>query len=190
MALKRSVVTAMLAVAPSLAAAQLNGLGEPGDIVDDAVDEMDGVIDDVGGVDEEPSDEDGDSGNAGGSNVDGGPSGGGNGGVGNGGGGNAEGGAGAGFPLLDPRTTETIGPGTPQVCFYALPNFEGESLCLHAGNGLMPLLGDWASRISSIQVIGQALALVCDSTNLMGTCQIVTESMPIVSTPIFSIQVL
>jgi hypothetical protein len=179
-----------LALVPSVAVAQLGGLSEPGEVIDDFVNELNGIVDGDEGASEEAPDDRSEASNAGGANGDGGLSGGANGDRGNIGGGVADGGPGGGLPLLDPRTTDAIGPGMAHVCFYALPNFEGESLCLHAGNGLMPLLGDWADRISSIEVIGQALALVCDGTNLTGICQIVTESMPTVFTKILSLQVL
>jgi hypothetical protein len=194
MAFKLGVAVVAIAVVPSMAAAQVSGLSEPGDLVGEVVvDELDEVAGDVGDIVEDASDESG-------GNASGGDSGGsnGSGGVGNSGGGGGDnnvgvgggGGGGVNVPLLDPRVTGAIVPATSQVCFYALPNFGGESLCLHAGDGFLPLLGEWADRIGSIQLIGQIAALVCDNENFTGICLLVTENMPVVSTRIFSIQVL
>jgi hypothetical protein len=216
-AVKLGVAAAAFALVPSVASAQLGDLGGLGDVVDDIVDEVNDIID--GGEDgvEETTDgevdvdadvgldetnvciglgNDCDEGGGvnigiGGGGLGGGDGGGGgNGGGGGGGGGNGGGGGGGGGPLLDPRATGAIGPGTPQVCFYTLPNFGGQSFCLYAGNGFLPLLGEWADRIASIQVIGQATALICDNANLTGSCLVIRESMSTVGTRVFSIQLL
>jgi hypothetical protein len=182
-------------------------LDEVIDEVDEVVDEVEGVVEDItdsyADVDVDLSGEDGleadvcvGLGNdcdedGGGIGVNIGISGGGGGGSPGGGSpGGGGGGGGGGGLLLDPRFTGAIGPGTPQVCFYTLPNFGGQSFCLYAGNGFLPLLGEWADRIASIQVIGQVSALICDNANLTGSCLVIRESIPIVASRVFSIQLL
>jgi hypothetical protein len=126
----------------------------------------------------------GGSGGGGGGGGSGGGSGGG------GGGGSGGGGGGGGGPLFDPLAVGAIGPGAPQVCFYALPNYGGQSFCLYAGSGFLPMLGIWADRIASIQVIGRISVMICDNVNLTGSCLVVVQDTPRIVTSVFSIQLL
>ena len=70
-------------------------------------------------------------------------------------------------------------PGRPdrrdRVCFYEHFNYEGDRFCVRPGDRLRSL-GDWNDRISSIRVIGDAEAQVCEHNNFRGRCIVVDES--------------
>lgn len=71
-------------------------------------------------------------------------------------------------------------PGRPgssdRVCFYDEPNFRGASLCARPGERLTSL-GGWNDRIESINVRGDAEALVCEDRNFRGRCVVVSRDI-------------
>lgn len=68
-------------------------------------------------------------------------------------------------------------PGTSdQVCFYESPNFRGASFCARPGESRASL-GSWNDRIASIDVRGDAQALVCEDSNYRGRCVVVSRDI-------------
>ena len=72
-------------------------------------------------------------------------------------------------------------PGFPspwdRVCFYEHENFRGRSFCARPGEQNAHLSSSWRRTISSIQISGNAKAVVCDHTNFNGWCATVTSSV-------------
>jgi uncharacterized protein YraI len=69
-----------------------------------------------------------------------------------------------------------IRPGTrDRVCFFERSNFRGDSFCARPGERLARL-GRWDEEISSIQIFGDAQALVCERTNFNGRCIVISRS--------------
>lgn len=73
-----------------------------------------------------------------------------------------------------------IRPGRPgsrdRVCFYERTGFRGDSFCARPGERLARL-GRWDDEISSIEVRGDAQALVCERTNFNGRCIVISRSV-------------
>lgn len=75
-----------------------------------------------------------------------------------------------------------VRPGRPggqrdRVCFYERTQFRGDSFCARPGERLARL-GQWDDSIRSIEVRGDAQALVCERTNFNGRCIVVSRSVP------------
>lgn len=75
-----------------------------------------------------------------------------------------------------------IRPGRPggnrdRVCFYENTNFRGDSFCARPGERLARL-GRWDDSIRSIEVRGDAQALVCERANFNGRCIVISRSVP------------
>jgi hypothetical protein len=75
-----------------------------------------------------------------------------------------------------------IRPGRPggsrdRVCFYERTQFRGDSFCARPGERLARL-GEWNDSIRSIEVRGDAQALVCERTNFNGRCIVISRSVP------------
>jgi hypothetical protein len=73
-----------------------------------------------------------------------------------------------------------IRPGRPigqrdRVCFYERSNYRGDSFCARPGERLARL-GTWDEEISSIQIFGDAQALICERTNFNGRCIVISRS--------------
>ena len=64
-----------------------------------------------------------------------------------------------------------------RVCFYDRTNFRGDSFCARPGERLARL-GRWDDSIQSIEVRGNAEALVCERANFRGRCIPITRSVP------------
>ena len=74
-----------------------------------------------------------------------------------------------------------IRPGRPggsrdRVCFYENTNFRGDSFCARPGERLARL-GRWDDTIRSIEVRGDAQALVCERANFNGRCIVISRSV-------------
>ncbi|WP_055045343.1 peptidase inhibitor family I36 protein [Devosia sp. A16] len=74
-----------------------------------------------------------------------------------------------------------IRPGRPggnrdRVCFYEDTNFRGDSFCARPGERLARL-GRWDDTIRSIEVRGDAQALVCERANFNGRCIVISRSV-------------
>jgi len=69
-------------------------------------------------------------------------------------------------------------PGGPRdrVCFYERTGFRGDSFCARPGERLARL-GTWDDSIRSIEVRGDAQALVCERTNFNGRCIVISRSV-------------
>ena len=63
-----------------------------------------------------------------------------------------------------------------RVCFYRHVNYGGDRFCLRPGQNRRSL-GDWNDEISSIRVIGNAVAQVCEHNNYQGRCVIIDRSV-------------
>lgn len=75
-----------------------------------------------------------------------------------------------------------IRPGRPggqrdRVCFYERTQFRGDSFCARPGERLARL-GEWDDSIRSIEVRGDAQALVCERANFNGRCIVISRSVP------------
>ncbi len=70
-------------------------------------------------------------------------------------------------------------PGGPRdrVCFYERTGFRGDSFCARPGERLARL-GTWDDNIASIEIRGDAQALVCERANFNGRCIVVSRSIP------------
>jgi uncharacterized protein YraI len=73
-----------------------------------------------------------------------------------------------------------VRPGRPggtrdRVCFFEDRNFRGDSFCVRPGERIASL-GRWDREISSIQVQGDAQALICERTNFNGRCIVISRS--------------
>jgi hypothetical protein len=70
-------------------------------------------------------------------------------------------------------------PGGPRdrVCFYERTGFRGDSFCARPGERLARL-GTWDDNIASIEVRGDAQALVCERANFNGRCIVISRSVP------------
>lgn len=73
------------------------------------------------------------------------------------------------------------GPGGPggdrdRVCFFENNNFRGDSFCARPGEQLARL-GRWDDKISSIEIRGNAEALVCERASFKGRCIVVSRSV-------------
>ena len=80
-----------------------------------------------------------------------------------------------GDPGFDRRTP--FRPGIrDRVCFYEHVNYGGASFCARPGERISSL-GSWNDRISSIRVLGNAEALVCEHNNFRGRCVVVDRSL-------------
>ena len=78
---------------------------------------------------------------------------------------------------FDIRPDRPSRPGTAdRVCFYESPNFRGASFCARPGERLSSL-GSWDDRIGSIDVRGEAQALVCEDRNFRGRCVVVSRDI-------------
>lgn len=74
-----------------------------------------------------------------------------------------------------------IRPGRPggnrdRVCFYERTNLRGDSFCSRPGERLARL-GRWDDAISSIEVRGDAQALVCERPNFNGRCIVISRTV-------------
>lgn len=74
-----------------------------------------------------------------------------------------------------------IRPGRPggnrdRVCFYEDTNFRGDSFCASPGERLARL-GRWDDTIRSIEVRGDAEAMVCERANFNGRCIVISRSV-------------
>lgn len=74
-----------------------------------------------------------------------------------------------------------VRPGRPggtrdRVCFYERTGFRGDSFCARPGERLARL-GEWDDNIASIEVRGDAQALVCERTNFNGRCIVISRSV-------------
>lgn len=74
-----------------------------------------------------------------------------------------------------------IRPGRPggnrdRVCFYEDTNFRGDSFCARPGERLARL-GRWDDTIRSIEVRGDAEAMVCERANFNGRCIVISRSV-------------
>lgn len=71
-------------------------------------------------------------------------------------------------------------PGRPgsydRVCFFDGRNFTGASFCARPGERISSL-GSWNDRIESIDVRGDADALVCENVNFRGRCVVVSRDI-------------
>lgn len=65
---------------------------------------------------------------------------------------------------------------TDRVCFYDGTNFSGSSFCVKPGERISSL-GSWNDRIESIDVRGDAEALVCQDNNFRGRCVVVSRDI-------------
>jgi hypothetical protein len=63
-----------------------------------------------------------------------------------------------------------------RVCFYEHVNYGGASFCARPGERISSL-GSWNDRISSIRVLGDAEALVCEHNNFRGRCVVIDRSV-------------
>lgn len=63
-----------------------------------------------------------------------------------------------------------------QVCFYEHVNYGGDRFCLRPGQSRRTL-GAWNDEISSIRVLGDAEALVCQNNNYQGRCAVIDRSV-------------
>ena len=63
-----------------------------------------------------------------------------------------------------------------RVCFYENANFGGDGFCLRPGQN-MRTLGDWNDQITSIDVQGGAVALVCVDARFRGRCVTVSRDI-------------
>lgn len=71
-----------------------------------------------------------------------------------------------------------VRPGTrDRVCFYERTQFRGDSFCARPGERLARL-GRWDDSIRSIQIRGDAQALVCERANFNGRCIVISRSVP------------
>ena len=71
-----------------------------------------------------------------------------------------------------------IRPGTrDRVCFFERTQFRGDSFCARPGERLARL-GRWDDSIRSIQIRGDAQALVCERANFNGRCIVISRSVP------------
>ncbi len=75
-----------------------------------------------------------------------------------------------------------VRPGRPggqrdRVCFYERTQFRGDSFCARPGERLARL-GRWDDSIKSIEIRGDAQALVCERTNFNGRCIVISRSVP------------
>ncbi len=68
-----------------------------------------------------------------------------------------------------------------RVCFFERSYFRGDSFCVRPGERL-PRLGEWNNQISSIDVRGNARALVCDNNNFGGRCVVVSRDLSTLGT--------
>jgi len=76
---------------------------------------------------------------------------------------------------FDIRPTRPGRPGPrDSVCFFERSNFRGDSFCARPGERIASL-GDWDREISSIQIRGNAEALVCERTNFNGRCIVISR---------------
>ncbi|MCP4688633.1 MAG: hypothetical protein GY859_11325 [Desulfobacterales bacterium] len=72
------------------------------------------------------------------------------------------------------------------VCFYTLPNFQGQSYCATPGINtpdatrivLNGWVQNWENRIQSIQLIGNAKVTVWNGRNYTGTMLTLTQGQP------------
>jgi len=64
-----------------------------------------------------------------------------------------------------------------RVCFYEHENFRGRSFCARPGEQNARLSSSWRRTISSIQISGNAKAVVCDNANFNGWCATVTSDV-------------
>jgi len=74
-----------------------------------------------------------------------------------------------------------VRPGRPggnrdRICFYENSNFRGDSFCARPGERLARL-GRWDDSIRSIEVRGDAQALVCERANFNGRCIVISRSV-------------
>lgn len=74
-----------------------------------------------------------------------------------------------------------IRPGRPggtrdRVCFYERTNLRGDSFCARPGERLARL-GRWDDTISSIEVRGDAQALICERPNFNGRCIVISRTV-------------
>jgi len=65
-----------------------------------------------------------------------------------------------------------------QVCFYEDFNYRGASFCVRPGQQDRRLTGAWNDRVSSIRIIGNAQARVCEDWNFRGRCAVIDNSRP------------
>lgn len=78
---------------------------------------------------------------------------------------------------FDVRPGRPGGGSRDRVCFFERSNFRGDSFCSRPGERLARL-GRWDDSISSIEVRGDAQALVCERTNFNGRCIVISRSVP------------
>lgn len=68
-------------------------------------------------------------------------------------------------------------PGTSdRVCFFDRTNYNGASFCVRPGERISSL-GSWNDRIESIDVRGDAQALVCEDNSFRGRCVVVSRDI-------------
>ena len=80
---------------------------------------------------------------------------------------------------FDMRPSKPSRPGgtRDRVCFYERTQFRGDSFCARPGERLARL-GSWDDSIRSIEIRGDAEALVCERTNFNGRCIVISRSVP------------
>jgi uncharacterized protein YraI len=65
-----------------------------------------------------------------------------------------------------------------RVCFYEDFNYRGRSFCARPGSADRRLAPRWNDRISSIRVVGDAQARVCEDFGFDGRCAVLDRSRP------------
>jgi len=63
-----------------------------------------------------------------------------------------------------------------RVCFYERTNLRGDSFCARPGERLARL-GRWDDVISSIEIRGDAQALICERANFNGRCVVISRTV-------------
>lgn len=63
-----------------------------------------------------------------------------------------------------------------RVCFYERTNLRGDSFCARPGEKLSRL-GRWDDVISSIEIRGDARALICERANFNGRCIVISRTV-------------
>jgi hypothetical protein len=76
---------------------------------------------------------------------------------------------------------DIVRPGRPggsrdRVCFYERTNLRGDSFCARPGERLARL-GRWDDVISSIEIRGDAQALICERANFNGRCIVISRTV-------------
>lgn len=84
-------------------------------------------------------------------------------------------------PSMAPTPAPAAGMAAPtgaaRVCFFAEPNFGGESFCALPKDIVGTVAAAWDDRISSIRVEGKAAVQVCQSKDFFGWCERIEASV-------------